>query len=381
MLNKKLKLLIILLLSFVIVFAFSMVKATEDEVTLTSSSEEAETSEEVESEPEYEEFEGDLYVYQSNVTMDKLVDGNAYIMGNNVKITGQVNGNLFVLANDVSLDGAYIRYTAYICAKKVYYNGYANDLYCCANKIEMTYDSYVIRDAKISAKDAIIKTAIGRDLDLSTRKVDFGNIAKPENDSEESSEVLEDVPIIYGNLNYSANKSFDFRDGIVEGEIKYNKGSNGILSTILTCVALAASSIVVYILLNKFAPDFVNKISEFGLKKSLISLGIGVLSFIAVIIVSAILFVILIGNSLALIVIALFSLLCLLSIPVATIYAVKKILPLLKLENKMLANICGIVVISIALILLYLIPYAGMIIKLLVKAFGIGLIILSIFKK
>ena len=165
------KLLIALLLIVLTVSSFSVCFAEVDgekTKSVTTSNNEAVTTSETTGETSTEEtttedeiHTGDLYIFENNAVMDKLVDGNVFIFGSNVEVTGQVNGNLFVFADTVKFNQSYIRYGIFACANKIYYNGACNDLYAAANNLEMTYDSYVIRDVKAVSSNAIFTAAVG----------------------------------------------------------------------------------------------------------------------------------------------------------------------------------------------------------------------------
>ena len=176
MIKKNFKILAILLILLTVISSFSLCFADEakNEVVATDTNQEATTEKTAEeAETNQEVHNGDLYLFDNNVKMDKLVDGNVYIMGNNVEITGQVNGNLFVLANKVSFgtksefdnegketkkaESCYVRYSIFACAQEIYYNGACNDLYAACGNLEMTYDSYVIRDVKAVSSNTILK--------------------------------------------------------------------------------------------------------------------------------------------------------------------------------------------------------------------------------
>lgn len=399
MLNKKLKLSIVLFLALSIIFSFSLniINATDD-ITPTSedsqsneiidepSDDSSQTSTNEEETVQGEEVSGDLYLFENDITMDKLVDGNVFIFGKNVTLTGQINGNLFVFADSVKFEGAFVRASAFVCAKNVYYNGYANDLYVATDKLEMTYDSYVIRDVKAVSSEAIIKAAIGRDLDLSTNKVDFGtgaNSTAEANSESEDSTLDEEVPIIYGNLRYSANNELSLKEGIVEGEVTYHKeklSTNSVLDIILNFAIAIVTVIVISLLLNKFASKFVDTLESAQWKKALIALGVGLVTLITIGIISVLLMLIKVGAILGFILLAILLLLCLLAAPIVAIFATEKLYTLLKLDNKILQYVI-LAVVAIIISALKLIPYVGIIISVLIKSLGIGLILLSTFSK
>lgn len=398
MLNKKFKLYLILVLVLSLIFSFSLinVKAT-DEAVVTSEDPEASESldtpsteqsvETEEQQPTLEEISGDLYLSGIQVNMDKAVDGNVFIIGKNVKITGQVNGNLFVLADTVNFDKSYVASVSYVCANDVYYNGYTNDLYVACDDLEMTYESYVFRDVKAMSSNAIIKTCIGRDFDLVASKIDFGEEAlSTGEENTNSSEVdvsSKEVPLIYRNLRYNSKTELNLIDGIVQGDITHNKklSINLLSSNIFIDFIIAIITVtVVYLLLNKFIPKYDNKLEKQTLIQALIALGIGLLTCIAVCLVSIILIIIKIGIILGIVLLSILLLLAILSTSIVVIFISKKIFTLLKLSKNYYMYII-LAVVAIILSALGLIPYVGIVISIIIKLCGIGLILYTPFSK
>lgn len=407
MLKKKLKLSLVTFLTLSVLFSFSFnfISATESEPVTTSAetsdtvanSEGSETStdenqnNENSSQPNIEEVSGDLYLFDNNIEMNKYVDGSVFLFGKKVKVTGQVNGNLFVFADSVEFDNCYVRSSIFVCANDIVYNGYSNDLYATAQKLNMTFDSYVIRDAKISASEVTIKSAIGRDLDLSAKNVDFGSKAlksdetntDENSENSEDSETVDDVPIIYGNLRYSAKESLDLKDGIVEGEVTYKKATSvsgaKVSDVIFYLLKAVVTAIVVFLLLNKFASNFVNELSNKSWKNVLLALGVGLVSMIAVAIVSSILVLTKVGAILGIVLISILVLLALISTSIVDIYVTKLICNSAKLDKKLYEYL---ILVGVALLIAAIkyIPYAGSILSLLIIAVGIGLLIYTFYK-
>lgn len=371
MIKKNLKLFTILLIILTVISSFSLCFAEETNEVATDVNATAATNETTDENV----YEGDLYLFDSNIEMNQLVDGNVYIMGNNITVSGQVNGNLFVFGNSVKLDNCYVRYSIYACAKNIYYNGACNDLYASTQKLEMTYDSYVVRDVKAVAKDTVFKAAIGRDVDLQTNSVDFGN------DKE--------VPIIYGNLRYSANEEKALADGIVEGDVTYSSNNmissnksvgENILDIVFTFLAVVVTALVIYALLAKFKPEYVKSLFNTSPVQILKIFGIGLLTFIAGIIASIILLITSVGVKLAFILAFALVLIGLFAAPIVSIFITNLLKPVLKLEK----TVVYYVVLALVAIVLYgitLIPFVGGIIGFIIFILGYGLIVSSVLPK
>lgn len=398
MIKKNFKIFAILFIVLTIISSFSLCFADEttNEVANTdaNASQEA-TTEKTEDTKEPEVHNGDLYIFESNVKMDKLVDGNVYIMGNNVEITGQINGNLFVLGQNVTFgtkdekkdenaesttantNSCYVRYSIYVCANNVYYNGACNDLYVATRNLEMTYDSYVIRDVKAVSSNTIMQAAVGRDVDLTTSSLSFGN-------NEDKN------PVIYGNFRYSANKEQEIKDGIVEGEVKYSphniiKSEKSIgakvAGIILEFLAFIVTSIVIYLLISKFSKNCIDKMSENNnFKYVLKCIGIGILTLVLGIVLSVLLFITGIGSTLGFVVTSILVLLGFLATPISTIYIANILKPLLKIEKNILFYLV-LALVSIVLHGITFIPYLGGIISILVFTLGYGIMATHLLPK
>lgn len=380
MIKKFSKLLVFSLIILTIISSFSLCFADEADTATPTSVDATEATTTTETETNGEEtqniYNGDLYMFNTTIVMDKLVDGNVYLMGNNITISGQVNGNLFVLGNNITFDNCYVRYSIYACANNIYYNGACNDLYANVfNKLEMTYDSYVVRDVKASANNTLFKAAIGRDVDLKTNSIDFGL------DIDENK-----LPIIYGNLRYSANKELQSLTdkGIVEGEVTYSKAtensntssSKSIFSILLGFLTVVVTTLVLYALLKNCKSESIEKLKNSNsILGALKALGIGILTVLVAIIAIVLLFISSVGSQLALVLIAVTFIVWLLSTPIVSIFITNILRPLLKVEK----SIIYYVVLALVVIILHgitLIPYVGWwFVRAIIFFLGYGLIV------
>lgn len=385
MIKKISKLLVFSLIILTIISSFSLCFADEADTAATTSVDATESTTSTDEQTTEEEsqniYNGDLYLFNTTIVMDKLVDGNVYLMGNDVTVSGQVNGNLFVLGNNITFDNCYVRYSIYACANNIYYNGACNDLYATvSNKLEMTYDSYVVRDVKALANNTVFKAAIGRDVDLKTNSIDFGL------DTDDDK-----LPIVYGNLRYSANKELQSLTdkGIVEGEVTYSKtaennntiSSKSIFNVLLSFLTVIVTALVMYALLKIFKPESIEKLknsnSVVGVLKAL---GVGILTVLAVIIASILLLISSVGSQLALILIAILFIIGLLSTPIVALFVTDILKPLLKIEK----TIIYYVVLALIVVILHaitLIPYVGGIVNVIIFFLGYGLIVNGLLPK
>ena len=375
MTKKNFKILLILLVVIATLFSFSSCFADGNDIVTISNTDETTpvVAEEEDSTPEI--HNGDLYLFDTKVVMDKLVDGNVYIFGSDVEITGQVKGNLFVFANNLKFNNSYVTYSIYACANSVYYNGACSDLYVACSNIEMTYDSYVVRDVKIASGNVLFKAAVGRNADISCSEVNFGE--------------GENAALIYGNLNYSALKEANIPESVISQEkVTFNKQDNkeektiSVQSVITDCLVAIVTVLILYLLISKLAPKFAEKIENQKISplELLKAFGIGLLAWVAIIIVALILLLTQIGVKLAFIVGLLFAVLCLVSLPIFTIHIANSLKAVTKADKTYKFYIL-LALLSLVICLITVIPVLGEIVSFFLAFIPLGTTILIILPK
>ena len=370
MTKKNFKILLILLVVIATLFSFSSCFADENDIVTISDTDETNpitTGED--SIPEI--HNGDLYLFDTKVVMDKLVDGNVYIFGKDVEITGQVKGNLFVCANNLKFNNSYVTYSIYACANSIYYNGACSDLYAACSNIEMTYDSYVVRDVKLTSGNAVFKAAVGRNADIACSQINFGE--------------GEDAAIIYGNLNYSALKQANIPESVItQDRVSFNQKQNSektisVKSIIIDGLVAIVTVLILYLLISKLAPKFAERIENRKLSalELLKAFGFGLLAWIALIIVVIILLLTQVGVKLAFIVGLLFAVLCLVSLPIFTMHIANSLKTITKADKTYKFYIL-LALVSLVLYGITFIPVIGVIVSFLLAFIQLGTTILDI---
>lgn len=327
-------------------------------------------------EPTPEIYNGDLYLFDNNVVMDKLVDGNVFILGKNVEITGRVNGSLFVFGDKVTFgENSYILQSIFVFANDLTLNGAANDLYAAGNIINMNYNSFMIRDLKVAANTFNFKGGVGRDAFVEADNFNF------ETTSGSSA-------IVYGNLDYSSNKELELSKELVQGEIRYsnsqdfgNSANIGsvILNKIIDLLETILFTVVVFLLIAWLAPKFIENSKNYIGKPALISFGIGLLAFIVAIFVSFALLFSYIGISLAFAIFTVFMLMMSISFAITTTCITFKAKEKFNFSKKYL-TIIALVVVTLILWILQQIPYISILVNILIYLFGFGTLLVYIFK-
>jgi hypothetical protein len=397
MLKKKTKVMVLLLAIILIISTVSF--ATEDTAVVTSDTEGTaivETEEATDSETESTEVDEtatdtdededdttteirneDLYIFDDEINMDQLVDGNVYLVGNTINVTGKVNGNLFAIGNNVTFsEDAYVVQGIYVLANTLTMNGCANDLYAAATTVDMSYDSFMIRDLKVAATTFNFYGGVGRDAVVYANTFNFS--------TEEGNDA-----IVYGNLTYTASNELDVTSDYVQGTITYTKQevqeeeSTGdiILDKVIDACRAIIYAIVVLLLCVWLAPKFLAKTSSNITPANLAkSFGIGILTYvIACVAVFGLLFTV-VGVPLAVAIAVLTLLVWSISTAVAGIAITYKLKEKFAYKKAYLTylTLAGVILV---IYVIGLIPYLGAIVGCVLNAAGLGIIVNYLFTK
>lgn len=388
MLKNKTKFMVLLLAFLVVISTFSFatdtaVTTSEDGGAIISTnpddntivegeviSEDTTTSETTESPDTTEIYDGDLYVFDNDITMNQLVDGNVFLFGSNVNITGKVNGSLYVFGDTVTFsEDSYIVQSIYVMANQLTLNGCANDLYALAQQVDMSYDSFMLRDLRVAANTFNFNGGVGRDAFVTANNFNFVTTENA-------------AALVYGNLTYSSSNELSLTTDLVQGAINYTKYvseeesvTDVILDKVVSFCNTLLYILVVFFLCLWLAPKFVEKTSSYiSTKKCASSFGIGILTFIIAGIVGIALLFTVVGIPVGFALIGVLSLLLSIATAITCIAITYKLKEKFSFSKNYLTylTLIGVVIVVWAL---KLIPYAGFIISILVKMIGLGIIV------
>jgi len=386
MLKINTKLFIALITAIIIAFSFTYCLAVdsdienEEENTENSTdlllTEEATTSESEQSantpQPNYSNIlSSDLYkIGTPDVIIETPIDGNAFIMGANVTIKSEIAGSAYILADTVTIEGGSIYNSLYVCANTIIINGIVYDLYAIADTITIGSDGYIYRDSHSISDKIEILGAIGRNATLTTSNITFTN----------SDESETNHGIIYGNLNYYSNNSFDIDESYVEGEVSFNKvDSSEYIKTetafdyVSSFATYIACSLIIYLLVMWLSPKFIEKSKLLLNEKIGPVIGFGILSLLAIPFFATILLIIGITSKVAFALIALYVLLLIIASSLSIVGISGIVSDKAKLENKWQRfGIAGAV--AGILWLLELVPILGGIIQFATVILGLGIL-------
>ena len=344
-----------------------------------------------------------------SVTNASKIEGNVFVAAKTFVLDPkcEINGDLYIYATEIKLSqNAIIRGNVFVIGDKFDFNSEINagDLYANVKDFNMGYFGFVYRDLHLSAESTTLSGSIYRNSFISSDKItttstfinnkDFnienslntifsgtikGNANinsknltfKSKDDTDKNATCL-----ISGDLNYSSKNEIKIEDKIIFGNVNYSeyKSSNNLLSNIgnhlLELIASLIYVAIIYSMLNKFAPKFVEKLSTINTSSILKTLSIGILILILFPILSIILLLTKIGSLLGILIAIIYGLLLIIAKPIVVIL-ISKIL-------KSINPYISIAIITTVLYLVNLIPYVGFIVATLVLIIGFGMIVKSL---
>ena len=316
--------------------------------------------------------DGDVYLTGDEVTIDYIIDGNLFVFADTVNINSQIGGDAFIIAKTVNVNnGGYIFSNLFTVSNTLNINGVVYDLYASSTNINIS--GYVYRDIRVTSNDLRLSGVIGRNAYVTTNNISFETTTNEENNTTSQGTIA-------GNLNYTAKTELSIPEGVVNGTINYTEAKTSsptIGSYLLALGRFLVTVIIIWLLCLWLAPKFLNRTSEVLTKKLPSSIGLGILTPIVVILISAILMLITITSTVAMIGIALLLLICMLGSAIFAISLANLFANKLKVENKV--GTLGILIITSAVIwLICLIPFVGKILSLIVTVLGIGILVNNI---
>lgn len=372
---------IVILLAILLVFSSFSLATDEGIMPISETSEEKviqpRDTENEENAEQPEIHDGDLYLFDNHIVMDKLVDGNVFIFGKDVEITGKINGSLFVCAETITFDKeAYVIQTIYACANNIHFNGAANDLYAMCRLLDMSYDSFIKRDIRVGAETFNFSGCAGRNVFVSANNFNFVT-------------TQDASALVYGDLTYASNQELNISKEFVQGNVTYKKYTENEGTTIQEIVIDRAIDLcssllyvaIIFILAILLAPKFVEKASSYiSVASTSKAFGIGILATVVAIFTSFVLLFSIIGIPVSFAIIALLILLLSIATAVTSIcitYKLKEKFAYSK-EYFTYLTLAGVIIVIWAL---KLIPYVGWIVSFVVKMLGFGIVVYYLLSK
>jgi hypothetical protein len=305
---------------------------------------------------------GDVVVAAGQVLIDGKVNGDVIAAGGQVIINGEVSQNVRVVAGQVSISGKVGRNLS-VVGGVLEINDKANlsgSLLAAAGDISLNAPAN--SDVKVAGRNVVIANRIKRNLDAVT-----GNLR------------LTSKASVFGNLNYWSDEKVSLDSGakivgsttqhlpFIHPGREFSQFFSGL--KVVTRVMSFVSTFVLALILLLFFPTFSRATSAIITSKPLSSLRWGLVIFIAVPLVSFILFITILAVPLSLILLLLYVLGLYLSRLIMVVWFGREALKRLgQKENVLLTAIAGILVYY----LLTLLPFFGGWVIFFAILFGFG---------
>jgi len=318
------------------------------------------------------EINGDLYLCADEIILNQKskINGNIFACATNFELNAEVGGNLYATANsfDMKYYGFIFR-DLHLNTEEATLNGwvYRNSFITAKN---ITTESNFINEKDFNVEDAdnlVFSGKISGNANINSKNISFKNI---DNDKNLTCKIS-------GNLSYSSNVETEIPEGIVTKEISYSNykstsSSNNIWDYLLSLIALLVCVYVIYIIISKFTPKFLDKFSNISGLNLLKYLGIGLGFLILIPIVSILLIITSVGSILGIILLLIYIILLIIAKPIFIISVAKFVKNKLSFKFNIYLYILAI---TIILSLIDLIPVVGFIISLLISLTGFGMIV------
>lgn len=351
----------------------------------------------------------------SEYTIDKInsystINGNAFICCNEFTLESgcEIDGDLYIVAKKINIQKSSIIHGNLfaVCENLVLNGKIENSVYATSKSFSMNYYGSIYKDLVLSSESVVLNSVIRRNIDISAEEIitnnDFlvyGNLTVDCNSFDFSGEIDGNAKInskllnfitsqdnvsinclIKGNLDYSSVEELNLNNDVVNGEIIYSTYSEkeqtsfnfkSFIFNLLTFVAYIFVVAWLFTLLNK---NYLSKNYNITVKNIFIALGIGLLAFLIVAILSILLIIINIGSTLAFCLIFAYIFLLFLAMPLF-------VLDIANLLKGKMNLYLGILAIALVLFLVSEIPYLGWIIMFLFMNIGSGRIIKHLLSK
>lgn len=365
----------IVLFMIIFLMLFSTLCMASDIAPISSSTSNEVSNTENSIDETYEFIESDVYKFDKDITIDSIVDGNVFVFGNNITISGEVGGDVFAFGDNVTVtDQAYIHGNIFVFGNRITINGICYDVYAAGESFTLESKAIISRDLRLAATRTNISGQIRRDAYLSTDELVFPDDAKD---------------LIKGNLSYTSVSEFAISDAIVGGNITYTpevSNEKTVVKTITSYITDILStllySLAIILLTIWIAPNFKEKATKIFKKRSPLSLGVGLLTSLAIIIGSFVL--IFITNGLGVGISAAAVTIYVLALTIAkTVFGMasaKLIADKLNQKNNIMFVVISLIAILV-ISLLELIPFVGGLFGFVITMIGLGIIVLNLISK
>ena len=303
---------------------------------------------------------GDVFCAGGDITINGTVNGDVICAGNNLTIAGTVKGDVRVSGNVIRLEGQVNGSTTVAGASLQVAQSAKLDKDVTIGAGTVNVRGEVGRDLKVGGANVVISTTIGRNVyvEADTFNLD-GSIA--------------------GNLDYRVNKDVNIPEGSVAGEVKRLEARQEHSGKWMNTASFAAmaligvlASVVLTLVVVLIMPRYVRRVTDLkpvGLLKAFL---VGLASFGLLIPLLIILFISIVGFTVAFTLMLAFGLVVMLALPLVSFWVGRALFGQTSRSIVFMALI-GALIVSIVGVL----PWLGALVLLVAVCIGIGMIVLG----
>src|SRR2546430_9797357 len=277
-----------------------------------------------------ETIEDDLYAFGTNVAINGTIHGDLIAAGNYITVDGSVTGDVIAAGQSVTIRGQ-VGGSVRAAGNMIVVDGkVANDLLAAGNEVTILSNARVGRDGVIAATNTTVTGQIGRDLQLGGSNLKIDGAVGGRVVASIDKLQLTDRATVGGSLKYtSKNEAQIANASSVKGSIERQTPETGRAPLVTGPAALVVEwlkgligLLILGILVVFFFPGFSRRAGEALVRSPWLTLAVGALVLIGLPILSIVFFAVgaLIGGWwIGFVVLALFTVVLALSLPVAAV--------------------------------------------------------------
>ena len=217
----------------------------------------------------------DVYLCETDVNIDYIIDGNLFVIADNVTINSQIGGDAFICAKHITIgENGFIYSNLFSVSEDLTIKGVVYDVYSVAKNSSVI--GYIYRDFRNVSESTYILGTIARNAFINSKNILF------KLDNQESEEANSTQGIIGGDLNYTSTEQINIPEGSISGETKFTQASttdndNNIQNYLVRLLTTIVSAVIIWLLSIWLAPKFLKHTNQLLKKKLLPKIGFGLL--------------------------------------------------------------------------------------------------------
>lgn len=313
----------------------------------------------------------------------EVVDSNAFYFGSEVNDNDTVNGIYFAFGNTI-INGGNYEYGFHAANKIIVRGNYEKDLFAIGNDVNISNQAKIARDVYALGNTVELATDVPGTVFVAGNKVILKNITIGGDFRIAASEleISGDVKIA-GAFIYNQDINIVGNDSLTAGTtepyqpitwgFRLGEGSK-IITAILNLAASIVVAIIFILVAKKFFTNLKKEVNNTDAKIVLKNFGFGLLTLIAVPVLTALLAITIIGLPAAALLLFALVIAVALSTTVTAAFVGNKIMP-------KQGTIFTTTIVLIVLALINLIPFVGPFCSTLAAVFGLGIIVRMLFRK